>query len=128
MSWGGNQSVGEEASNPGTLAFIVLMAAFMFALDKVSKKIPTAFAGLAAGILVFYGLGRLVPGIDLGRTIGTLSIEIPPTSPLSELGVPGIEQALLASWQNILFVLFAIAVIAILETLLVYRARQHRPN
>src|SRR5262249_4627595 len=66
----------------------------------------------------------LVPGIDLGRTIGNLSVAIPPTSPLSGLGDPGIVQALLASWQNILFVSFAIAVIAIFETLLVYRAAQ----
>jgi MFS superfamily sulfate permease-like transporter len=112
-------------THPATLAFIVTMALFIFGVDRTIKRVPAPLVGLIVGVVVFYALGQIVPDLQLGRLIGGLSVEMPPHSPLLELVSPSIADALLSAIPDILFVAFAIAVIATFETLLVYRVAQN---
>jgi MFS superfamily sulfate permease-like transporter len=110
---------------PATLAFILFMAVLIQGVDKVSKKLPAPFVGLGIGVLVFYSFQAFVPDISLGKTIGPLSVAMPPSTPFANLGVPAIERALLSTWPDILLVALAIALVATFESLLVFRMAQN---
>jgi MFS superfamily sulfate permease-like transporter/CRP-like cAMP-binding protein len=110
---------------PATLVFILLMAASIQAVGHLGKKVPAPFIGLGVGALIFYLFEAFVPEIPLGKTIGTLSVAMPPATPFSNLGVSAIEQALLSVWPDIIFVALAIALVATFESLLVFRMAQN---
>jgi SulP family sulfate permease len=110
---------------PATLAFILFMAVFIQGMDRVSKKLPAPFIGIGVGVLVFYLCQALAPEVPLGKIIGPLAVAMPPSTPFSNLGVSGIEQALLSAWPDILFVASAIALVATFESLLVFRMAQN---
>jgi MFS superfamily sulfate permease-like transporter len=112
-------------TQPATLAFIVLMALFIFGVDRVSKKIPAPLVGLVVGVLIFYLLAEIAPNIQLGRMIGNLSATMPPESPFLDLATPSIRDALMTALPDMLFVALAIAVIATFESLLVFRVAQN---
>jgi MFS superfamily sulfate permease-like transporter len=112
-------------SHPANLAFIVFMALFIFGVDRFSKRIPAPLVGLAVGVLIFYGLAEIAPDIQLGRMIGNLAVTMPPQSPLLDVAIPSIRDALMTALPDMLFVALAIAVIATFESLLVFRVAQN---
>lgn len=69
-----------------------------------------------AGTLAFYAVHRLAPQLDLGRTIGPVSVQLVPPSPLGQLFSAEIRAALIAVAPQILFVALAIAVVATFES------------
>jgi MFS superfamily sulfate permease-like transporter len=111
--------------HPATLTFILLTAAFIFGVHILSKRLPAPFVGLTVGILIFYSFEAFAPDIQLGRTIGNLSVAMPPESPFFHLWTPETGEALFSAWPDVLFVSLAIAVIATFESLLVYRMAQN---
>jgi SulP family sulfate permease len=110
---------------PWTLVFVVMLAAFIFSLDKLTKKIPASIVGLAAGTLIFYLIRHGAPDVDLGRAIGYLAVTIPPPNPLGDLWNPATQAALVSIAPDIFFVALALATVATFESLLVFRTAQN---
>lgn len=110
---------------PLTLAFIVTLALFIYAIGVFSKKGPAAIIGLVVGTLVFYGVQMISPQADLGKTVGPLAVTMPPVSPLAHLFSADVRNALISVAPDILLVALAIAVVATFESLLVFRMAQN---
>jgi MFS superfamily sulfate permease-like transporter/CRP-like cAMP-binding protein len=122
---GGQSGLFPFIVNPTTLAFILLLAAFIFGVNSLSKKLPAPFVGLGVGVLIFYALDALAPDIQLGRTIGTLSVTMPPESPIFDLWSSATRAALISVLPDMIFIALAIAVVATFESLLVFRMAQN---
>jgi MFS superfamily sulfate permease-like transporter len=106
------------------LALALIIATFVACFGVLTKAFPAPVAGLLVGIAIFYIARLLVPGIELGPTIGELALAFPPNSPLAELLRPEVHEALHAVLLDLTLVSLALAIVATLESLLTLRVAQ----
>lgn len=112
-------------AKPTVFVFILLLTAFVVGVTKFRKKLPAPFIGLGIGVLVFYAFRFVAPEVELGRTIGSLDVTLPPDTPVLDLWEPEIRAALLSAVPDIILIALAIAVLAIFESLLVFKMAQN---
>jgi sulfate permease, SulP family len=110
---------------PAMLAFVLVLSLFIIATTQLSKRIPGAVAGLIVGTAAYYGVHVLAPDVDLGATLGIVSIKFPPDSPLIRLTDDGIRAAIMSISPHLLFVSLTLAAVATLQALLAFRAAQN---
>jgi MFS superfamily sulfate permease-like transporter len=110
---------------PAMLLFILLSGAAIYVCGKRWPKIPVHLAGLAITSLAYYAIGLAAPGLDLGRTIGTLPIAFPPSSPLPLLADATAREALWSVAPHLLLTSLTIGAVVSLQALLVFRVTQN---
>jgi len=84
-------------------------------------KVPPVLVGFVGGIAAFYVMKGLSPDLDLGPTIGTMTFS-PPLLGLSDIDARNFIA--LVGW-DILSISFVLAIVATMDTLLVYRTVQN---
>ncbi len=102
----------------------LVMLMLIFGLDRVVRKIPAALLAIALGALLFHFLGNRLPGIDFGRTLGKVAIELPPPMPLLGASEPAVLNALTTASPLIIQYAVVLALFVTLQSLLAYRLAQ----
>lgn len=111
--------------HPLTTLFGLLLVAAILLVGRLVPRFPALLSGLLIGFVAFYALKFLVPGIELGPTIGTVSIA-------SIWSLPKLDPSVLwALWSDadalriILLSSFILAVLGTLDLFLDLRAAQN---
>ena len=123
--WGAGAGHWIVIHRPAMLVFIVALSVFVVAANQFSKKIPGAIVGLILGTAAYYGIHALAPDVDLGVTLGIVSVHFPPTSPFIHLTESDTRAAILSITAHLLFVSLTLAVVATLQALLAFRVAQN---
>jgi len=112
------------AVRPAMLALIVCVAAVAIGCGIIFRRIPGIFAGFGLGILGFYLAKSFYHGIELGPTLGSVQLTIPPALPLLELWDASTRDFVLSRALDFLRISLALAVVATLESMLALRLAQ----
>lgn len=119
--------------HPAMLVFAILLGLFILNYTSISarlrlpsllRKIPGSLAGFLFGTAAYYVVTSF-SNLDLGPTIGKLSITFPPPSPLMPLIKAAPDALLISVLPEILIVSVVLAIISTVESLLAYRAAQN---
>lgn len=112
------------AVRPAMLVLIVSVAAVIIGCGIIFRRVPGIFAGFGVGIVGYHLAGFFLPGIELGPTLGTLRLTIPPALPLLELWDASTRDFVLSRAFDFLRISLALAVVATLESMLALRLAQ----
>jgi len=110
--------------HPLMLVFVAALAAFIIWLARSTSRIPAPLAGLAVGTVLFYAGRTLLPGLDLGSTLGPLPIALPAMSRLVEIENTA-RASLVTLAPDLLLVSLTLATVATVESLLAFRVAQN---
>jgi SulP family sulfate permease len=114
-----------HVNRPGMLVFVVALAGFVYLFANWNKKLPAPLVGLLVGAGVFYALGLIFPGLDLGPTIGSLPATFPPVAALLDLDWQTARPAFVAAAPYIAVTSVTVAVITTLQALMCFRSMQN---
>jgi MFS superfamily sulfate permease-like transporter/CRP-like cAMP-binding protein len=110
---------------PAIPVFAAVLVAAMLAVGRWLPRVPALLAGLVGGTLAHHALSALIPGLDLGSTIGKLS-------PGSLSFVPAIGfgdvYRILLNFDAVRLLIFGsltLALLGTLDTFFALRAAQH---
>ena len=110
---------------PAMLIFVLALAAFIAGVAAWQKKVPAPLAGLFVGTALYYLMQAPFPALNLGPTLGAVSLAFPPQSPLLELADGATRAAVVAVMPQLLLVSVTLAAVATLQSLLTFRAMQN---
>jgi MFS superfamily sulfate permease-like transporter len=113
---------------PVMFAFVLALTAFMFWFESKTKKIPAPLMGLIVGLAGYHLLHVLVPGLDLGPTLGRLPFAFPPMPPIADLTLPQTRGLLLVAAPHIASIALAIVVVGTFQSLLAFRMVENMRN
>jgi MFS superfamily sulfate permease-like transporter len=111
--------------NMASLALVVLVAASVLSFGVLTRKIPALATGFLVGGACFYAAGIIAPDVDLGPTLGHLTVGRAPDNFLTTLLDSGFQQAIAGNLPDIAVVSLAVAVIATFDSLLTFRAAEN---
>lgn len=107
------------------LALAMVIAVLVAGLGSLTKAFPAPAAGLLVGMAIYYIARTLLPGFDLGPTIGELPLAFPPEPQLANLLRSDVHEPLSPVLFDLALVSLALAVVATLESLLTLRVAQN---
>jgi SulP family sulfate permease len=125
FGWGAGAGHWIVVQRPAMLVFILALSFLIIAITQLSKKIPGAVAGLILGTAAYYGIHALASDVDLGATLGIVSIQFPPPSPLIHLTDASTRAAILSIGPHLLLVSLTLAAVTSLQALLAFRVAQN---
>ena len=111
-------------NRPTMLIFVLALAAAIVFFGNWTKKVPAPLAGLVVGSGLFYLVQFLLPGLALGPTLGDLTIQFPPRSPILDLGQLETRSTLISVGPHLLLTALTLAAVATLQSLLTFRVAQ----
>lgn len=112
---------------PGLFPFIkspmmflacLAIAGLIGVLSRWPMRVPAPLVGLGIATALYLWLRHFAPGLDLGGTLGSLSLTVPPPVPLAGIAEADTASALAAIATQIATTGFVLGVLATMQTLL----------